>query len=155
VKRYPALFFLFFLLAGCIASVAAIAQDDGAADLPKAAQAGAPNPATSPFPFRVHAGDEEYDLMIDLNDPEVKRKYKTMFRKHHLPYNAGSFEDIILHAVSGDPALEMVVITDASDDKLLIGTGNPIYRKNLLKMLQPVLRDEAGFDKFVRSMNDE
>ncbi len=155
VRRYPALIFLLFLFAGFIVPTETTAQEGEVADIPKVAKTGADRQSAAPFPFRAYAGDGEYDLQIDLNDPEVKRRYKTMFRKHHLPYNAGSFEDIVLHAVSADPALELVIITEASADKLLIGTGNPLYRKNLLKMLQPVLRDEAGFDKFMQSMQEE
>lgn len=155
MRRYSALIFPVFLVASCFASPDAVAQDGEAADIPKVAKTGPARLPAAPFPFRANTGDADYDLLIDLTDPEVKRKYKTMFRKHHLPYNAGSFEDIVLHAISADPALELVVITDASEDKLLIGTGNPLYRKNLLKMLHPVFRDEAGFDKFIQSMQEE
>lgn len=109
-----------------------------------------------PFPFRSYVDDnDEYDLFIDLSAPEVKRMYKAIFKKHELPYNGASFEEVVLHALASDPALETVVITSASDNKLLIGTGNPIYRKNLIKLLVPILRNEPSFDKFMSSLQEE
>ncbi len=154
MKRYAS-FILLIFLSGFIYPVTVSAQEDEEVEIRDVAKSKTTRPDPVPFPFRANTGDSEYDLLIELSDPEVKRKYKDIFRKYNLPYNAVSFEEIVLHAASADPALELVVITEAADNRLLIGTGNPLYRKNLLKLLRPVLRDEAGFDKFMKSMQEE
>lgn len=111
----------------------------------------APAGKALPFPFRANTpGDAEYDLVIDLKDPAVQEKYKSVFRNNHLPFTATAFEEVILQLAEADAGLARTVITAAGDGRVLIGTGNPIYQQNFINLLRPVLQRPEALDRFLK-----
>jgi hypothetical protein len=108
-----------------------------------------------PFPFRVLETDSEYDLYIDLKEPAVKQKYRDIFLKYKLPYTPAAFEEALLQIAERDPGLARIMITATEEGRVLVGTGNPIYRQNLINLLQPMLQQPERLGQILKDMDRE
>ena len=155
ITRSLICFTAIILIAGGFCSPQALAQSVKDGEDAPAKMVQKKKGAPVPFPFTKVEDEEEYDLMINLRDERVKSQLKPVMQKYNLAYTPASFEDLITEMLEQDAALSSVAIFSAREDKLLIGSGNVLYRQNMIRLLRPALQNGTSLDRFLKSREQE
>lgn len=103
------------------------------------------------FPFVVDENNTEYDISFDVTDPAIISKYSPAFKKHNLPFDAETVEDVIRQIVAAkNPTMAQVITTGVEDKKVMIGSGNKSYQQQVISTLKGVLNNAAELEGFVQ-----
>ncbi len=107
------------------------------------------------FPFRFNETNARFDIMINLNDPNVISKYKSLFKKHKLKFEGYTWQEVVSQIMEKvDPYLNRDVDYMDGDDELYISTkGKKAVQEAYLKDMLMVLLNRDIMDAYLKKLD--